>query len=365
MVKSCLKSRDISSVMINLITVKFLFTYPRFMIERCENGAWISVLVYGIAALAIFFITGILYRRCEKLSILTQAEYIGGKLLKVITGVFVIMLFMFNIAPMVRAFPEAIKTALLQNSPMLFITLILSFGVIVGVYYGIEALSKLASLFLPVAALFVLVFAVLLVPEFDANNLFPMSVKKALTEGTTSLSVFSDILVLNFLLMYCENTDVAVKAGIKAIITGIIAGVGVTFVYCLIYPYPSSSRFIVPLYQMSRIVAVGTYFQRLEAVFEFVWSISIFLYTAVYLFVMCDIFRQSFNLKDYRPLAVPMLLILLMLVFREESYVKTLRANFVSSMILFPLFFALPLIYGGLFLIKKKRREGRLRENNT
>lgn len=359
MVKSCLRSRDISSVMINLITVKLLFTYPRFMIERCENGAWISVVVYGIAALLLFGVTGILYKRCEKLSLLTQAEYIGGKLFKIITGVFVILLFMLNIAPMVRAFPEAIKTALLQNSPMLFITLILSCGVIVGVYYGIEALSRLASLFLPVAALFLLVFTVLLAPEFEINNLFPLSVRKAVTEGTTSLSVFSDILVLNFLLIYCENADIAVRAGIKAIITGIITGASVTFVYCLIYPYPASSRFIVPLYQMSRIVTVGTYFQRLEAVFEFVWSVSIFLYTAVYLFVMCDIFRQSFNLKDYRPLAVPMLLVLMMLVFREESYVKTLRANFVSSMILFPMFYLLPLIYGGLFLAKKKKKESR------
>lgn len=356
MVKSCLKSRDLSSVMINLITVKFLFTYPRFLIERCENGAWLSVFVYGIAALIIFRVTGCVYSRSDKLSILTQAEFIGGKTLKQLTGVFVTVMLMFNIAPMVRAFPEAIKTALLQNSSMLFITLILSAGVVAGAYYGIEALAGIASLFLPVAAAFMLIFIILLLPEFNINNLFPLSVHKAVEEGTTSMSVFSDIFVLNFLIPYSENTDTAVKSGITAIKTAIIAGVVVLIAYCLVYPYPSSSRFIVPMYQMSRVVSVGTYIQRVEAVFEFVWSISIFIYTSVYLFVMCDILKNSFSLTDYRPLLLPILSILMMLVFREESYVKTLRANFVSSMVMFPLFYTLPLLYGGLYIIKKRRK---------
>ena len=105
---------------------------------------------------------------------------------------------------------------------------------------------------------------------------------------------------------------------------------------------------------MSRVVSVGSYIQRLEAIFEFVWSISIFIYTAVYLFVMCDILKISFSLTDYRPLVLPVLTILMMLVFREESYVKTLRANFVSSMVMFPVFYALPLLYGGLYIKKRK-----------
>lgn len=359
MVKSKLKSRELSSAMINLLTVKMLFTYPRFLVERCENGAWISVIVYGIVALAVFFLTGMLYIRTEKLSILSQSEYLGGKFLKAAVGIISILLLMMNIAPMVRAFPEAIKTALLQKASMLFITSVLAVGITIGAYYGIEALSRIASVFLPVALLFILVFFILLAPEYDINNLYPLSVEKALKEGSTSLSVFSDIFVLNFLLTYSENSKTVLKSGLTAILVSMICGALITFVYCLVYPYPSSARFIVPMYQMSRIVSVGTYFQRLEAVFEFVWSVSIFIYASIYIWVMCDIFRLSFNLKHNKPLTVPMLIILLAFVFNEESYIKTLRANFVSSMILYPAFFIIPLIIG-LWYISKRKRKGAL-----
>lgn len=357
--KGRLKSREITTVMTILIVVKIIFTYPRFLIEQCENNAWLAMLIYGAVALLIFHITGKLYMKTEKLSVISQANYLGGRLFSALTGILLILILMINIAPMVRAFPEAIKTALLRSSSMLFITSILFIGIISGVSFGIEAMSVLSSLFLPVAVFFILIFAVLLFPEYKITNLYPISFTDAVREGVPSLSVYSDIIVLNLLLKYCEDTSKAVNAGKAAIIAGTIISTAVTLMYCLIYPYPASARFIVPMYQMSRIVSVGTYFQRLESIFEFVWSISIFLYTSIYIYVMCDIFRHSFNLKEAKPLSVPVLIILLMLVFYEESYVKTLRASFVSSAVLFPVFYLLPLVYGSAYLIKK-RKEKRL-----
>ncbi len=353
MLKTVIKSREVTSILVVLLTVKMLFTYPRYLVERCLNGAWISVIIYGAAAVGIFYVTQKLYLKTGKLSIISQAEAIGGKIFRGIVGIAAVTLMMLTIAPMVRAFPEAIKTVLLQNTNMLVIVAILAVGTAAGAWLGIEALGRVAAIFLPIAAFFILAFAVLLVPHFDITNLFPYSLYDVSIGNTSSFSLFSDIFVLNFLLPYISDMNTVKKSGIFALIISCVTGTLIVFAYCLVYPYPASGSFIVPIYQLARMVKIGTYFQRLESVFEFVWSISILIYCSLYLCVMCDIFKRSFDLSDYKPLILPVLVILLRLVFWEESYTGALRSDFVASNIMYPFMYGLPLLIGGLYLRKR------------
>lgn len=351
-----LNSRELTSVLINLITVKMLFTYPRYLVERMENGAWIAVAVWGIVALGIYWLTQYVYLKTERTTILMQAEILGGKPFKRIVGVAVVILIMLNIAPMVRAFPEAIKTVLLQNTSMLAIITILAVGVSVGARFGIEPLARVAAVFLPIACTFILFFFITLIPHYRLSNLFPISPLGVTAGGTSALSVFADIFVMNLLLPYAKDMKTVRRSGITALIIGGIAGFLIVLAYSLTYLYPVSAKFIVPVYQLARNLRIGTYFQRLESIFEFVWSISIFIYTSVYIFVMCDALRQSFNLRHYRPLVFPVMIILLRLAFWESGYIEAQRSNFVNSAIFYPVFYILPLLFGLLTLIKMRRK---------
>lgn len=355
--KSKLKTRELSSIIINLIMVKMLFTYPRFLVVRCKNGAWIPIIVFGAVVFGIFYLTQWLYMKTGRISILSQAEAIGGKALKIIVGLFTIALLAADTAPMVRAFPEAVKTALLQNSGMMLIVTMMTIGLVVGTYNGIEALGRVASIFLPVAWFFLIGFLIILIPNFNVNNLFPLSITESITKGPSALSIFSDIIVINFLLPYCNNMQTVKKAGMTAIIAGGLISVIITATYCLVYPYPTSSEFIVPMYQLARIVTIGTYFQRLEAVFEFVWSISMFLYASVYLFVICDIFRRIFDLKHYKPIVFPAVIILWRVAFSNESYADTIRNGAITMTMIYPFLYALPLIFCGFYYAKQNKKK--------
>ena len=357
--KFTLTSRDLSSIIINLIAAKMLFTYPRYLVQKCENAAWIPILIFGAAAFGIYYLTQRLYAKTGRTSILSQAEALGGKWLKALVGIVLIIILFADISPMIRACPEAVKTALLQNSNMLMIVFVLAIGIFAGTYNGIEALGKAAALFLPVAGIFMFGFFLMLIPSYDFNNLFPISITGSIVKGSSALSVFSDIIVINILLPYCEDSSTMKKAGLSAIVIGGIVGFLITFAYCLVYPYPVSSSFIVPMYQLARMVNIGTFFQRLEAAFEFVWTISSMFYASVYLFVICEIFRRCFNLKNYRPLIFPMLIILIRIVFTRQNYSETLRDAFNNMSMIYPVLYILPLIIGLAYMIKMNKQERR------
>lgn len=230
-----IKSREFASILVTLICVKMLFTYPRLIMEKCENGAWLSVLVWGLAAAGVYYLTQKMYLKTGCISILAQSEAIGGKPLKMLTGLAVMALLIANMAPLVRAFPEAIKTALLQKSSMAVIATLLTVGVVVGAYNGVCALGRVASIFLPVAAAFILGFFVILIPFYDVNNLFPAAVAKNLTAGSASLSVFSDIFAANLLLPYISGSRCVKSAGLYAVFISIISSAAILLAYCLTY----------------------------------------------------------------------------------------------------------------------------------
>lgn len=355
--KVTLKTREFSSIIINLITVKMLFTYPRYIVQKCENSAWLAVLLATVAACGIYYITQKLYTSCGKVSILSQAEYLGGKAFKIFIGLILYIVIATDIVPMIRACPEAVKTALLQNSNMIDIVVILAIGILLGTYNGIEALGRAASIFLPFAAAFMFAFFLMVIPHFDVNNLFPLSLKKTAINGSSALSIFSDIIVINLLMPYCGDSKTIKKGGFSAIIISGIAGFLITISYCLVFSYPVSSYFISPMYQLARIINIGMFFQRLEAAFEFIWTISNLFYTSVYLFVLCDIFKHCFNLKSYRPIVFPVMVLLFWYVFYWESYSDAMSYAYSNINIIFPIIYILPLLIGGLYLIRRRRNE--------
>ena len=355
--KFTMQKGELCAVLINLIVAKMLFNYPRYLIQRCGNNAWMAVLIYGAAGVLIYYLTQLIYARSGKMSVLSHAEAIGGRWLKIATGHVLSFFILINCAPVIRACPEAVKTALLQNTKMVIIVFVLSVGVVIGTYNGIEALGRATAFFVPCAGIILIGFLLMLIPHCNINNLFPISPKEALTGGSAALSIFSDIIVINLLLPYCKDMKTFKKGGMYGVIIAYAASFAITFMYCLVYPYPASERFIVPMYQLARLVSIGTYFQRLEAIFEFVWTLSNLFYTAVYLFVLCDIFRQSYDLAEFKPLIVPMMLIVLRVAFRNETYSEALRENFSKIMYVYPGLYLIAPAMALVYIIKEERRK--------
>lgn len=103
---------------------------------------------------------------------------------------------------------------------------------------------------------------ILLIPYFNINNIFPIlgnGVYSITVKGINTISLFSDILLLNILLPYCENTSEAKKSGWRAIYISATIGVVILLSYCLIYPYPVSREFMIPVYQLSRVILWVTF----------------------------------------------------------------------------------------------------------
>jgi spore germination protein KB len=358
--KKFITTSEVTYLMVNAICIKMFFTFPRIMVINSGNASWLQGIYVSLIALAIFFITMKIYTKCERKTVLGLAEKIGGKWLKIIVGLALAAILMTNLAFTMRAFPESVKTILLPNTPMQFIMIFFSAAVALGAFKGIEAIARLHSIFLPIAGAILVIFLLLLLPYCDVNNLFPILGTGAYSifgKGFHQISIFADIILLNILLPYCKSQSDAKKGGRKAVIVSGLIVFLITFIYMLVVNYPASKNFVMPVYQLARTIRVGEFFQRAEAFFEFIWSIGMFLYASFYVFIICVVFQKSFDLKYYRPLIIPVVLIMSEIAFIPSALVDEIEAMRIVSYLVYPVAYSLPIIMALFYYMKQKRRK--------
>lgn len=357
--KFTIGKREFIMLFINLYCVKLLFTFPKKMIVNSGNAAWIQVIYISIVMICLYYLIIKAYQICGSKNIIEIAENLGGNFIKIPIGLLIIIMLFFNLASIMRGYPDMVKLVLLPNTPTEFVLLIFALVIAIETYFGIESIIRIHFIFIPVIIAILSIFFVLLLPHVKLYNIFPIfgkGIKNIFTSGITSLDFFNDILVFNLLLPYSKNLKEAEDAGRKSIIiSGGIAFI-IVLMYCLIYPFPSSEKFIIPIYQIARLVGVGDFFQRFEAFFEFIWSFSVMLYSAVYLSVICMTIKQTFNLKRYKPIIFPITSAVTILSFEGKNINSILFNHYYLIIGMLIISFIIPIIFACLYQKKVNKR---------
>lgn len=342
-----LHKKEITSLMINALFVKTLVFFPSIAVVNAENAAWIQVLFNLFIMLLIYYATAKVYS--VKKNVIQIADEKGGKVLKIITGLVIFVILMINLLSVVRIFPEIVRIVLLKETPTNIVMIIFAVSSAIGAYMGIESIAKIHYIFMPIAAVIFFVFLVMLIPFYEIDNIMPVlgaGADKIFIKGFRTMSFFADLLLLNILIPYAHTLDDLKKSGLKSIIISGGLAVTVVLAYCLAYPNPISKDFIFPVYQLARMVHLSSFFSRFEAFFQFVWTILVMLYSSLYIYVLSAVWQQTFSLKFSKPLILPVSAIAFSVAMIPTSVVNTINIDKTVAMIIYPLVFIIPFVFG-------------------
>lgn len=354
-----LNRKQLTLVLANLLTVKMIFAFPRYIFSTSGNAAWIQAIYMTLIAFALLEITLFLYRFTGNKNILQMAENIGGAPLKIIVSLITAVLLAANVGTEIRIFAESVKIILLPMTEIEYIMLLFAVTVAIGSYSGFRSVSTINAIFFPFCLFFLGFMSVVLVKNYNINNLFPIfgkGVEKIFINGLSDLSCFSDIIALNLLLPYCRDLDMVKKSGRSALA---VSGAVITLlclVYGAIYPYPYTSEFFLTTYQLSRMVRAGEYFQRFEALFEFVWAITQLLYSSMYICIICSVLGSAFKLKYKNDLIPCTITIITFLSYEPGSVAALLDSAERINGYLFPAAYILPISIPLLYIVLRRAK---------
>ncbi|GGG13417.1 GerAB/ArcD/ProY family transporter [Paenibacillus abyssi] len=304
-------AREAAAIGIIFVITKIFLPFQRSMAEIGGTAGWIIVLIAVLfCPLCWWAIRGVIKNGSKGSTLITATEEILGTFLGSVVN-FAYFGFFFMITFIVlREFSEILVTDILPRTPLRIILLTLLIPVAAIAHSGIETLGRICWLTvgLIVASVVIMLIGGLMT-HTEPHALSPFwgtGKSRVLTMGVVKSSLFSELLVFGFLMPRMRKAKEWGKAAWWCIAVSSVILFCTTIVYLYIFPYPSATRINVPLLEISRIIILGRWIQRVESIFLVVWLISIVIKLSVALYCTAATLSQMMRLPKHQPLVFPL-----------------------------------------------------------
>ncbi|MFB6800482.1 endospore germination permease [Peribacillus butanolivorans] len=316
-----ISARQFSILVILFSIGSAILVIPGIMAQEVKQDAWIAAVIgtgIGLLLVALYIAVG---RMFPTKTLVEINETLFGKWLGKAVSLMLVLFSLYSTAGLLFYVGSFLTTQIMPDTPIEAIHTLFACILIMGIRLGLEPLARSAELLFPffVFLFIVLVASIFLPPvQFKFENIQPVfetGIKPMIHAVFLFTSIFS--LPLIVLLMIFPVSVNQPKAAEKNFFFGILIG-GICLIIIialtiLVLGADSSARQTYPSYLVARKLNIGDFFQRIEAIMALMWIITIYFKMAFFFYATVIGLAQTLNMKDYRPLTLPLGMILVSL----------------------------------------------------
>ena len=348
------------SIVVMVTITQIILNLPNSIIINTGSSSWLNVLYVSIIAILFCFLICKLFNPFSNSDIIDISEFLGGKILKFTISILYILFFIFISSIVVRYFSSSLKLIYFENSPLVFILLLFLVPVIIVARVGIKSIAKvnlIITIILSISLLIILVFTSV---NFVPQQIYPIlgfGISKTFISGISNIFAFSSFSYLYFLIPYLKNPDEFKKIAISStVISSIYLFLSVV---CLImvFPFISFTEEMLSVYLLTRIIEFGKFFQRVDALFIFIWILSTLSFLAFTTHLIGNIFKKITKIEDEKELiyVITNFIFALALIYNNIAILKYLQ-NYILKYFTIILVFIISLLILIFANLKLKRR---------
>ncbi len=312
------------------------------------RDAWLALAVAALGGLVIALVNLALHLKYPQMTIIQYSQVLLGNFFGKLVGFMYILFFLGIVLIILRQAVDFLATGIMPETPGEAFLLLLMGVTVYITWEGIVPLARVSELIL-VFTLFTILFVLLLVAkDIDLSALQPVlekGMKPVLLAAATPMGWFGDVLVMTMLLPCLEKPSQARAAALWAIVTSalfiellVVAVIGV---------FGSNEAVLMsfPVFSLVRMINIADFLQRIESLLLAIWLVLIFVKLSLFLYAGTTGLAGWLNLQDYRPLVLPVGIIVMVLSLQAFANLMEVKAflKTIWPLIAVILTFALPL----------------------
>jgi len=288
------------------------FSLPAVASSFTGHDAWLVPIMATLPGFLVAGITGYLAVHFPGFNFFNWTEIILGRTGGKILQFFYVLFFIHVTAIIISEFNYFLNIAFMPMTPSLVFSTLLLFLTGVAVYGGIEMIGRLATVFLPVSVVISTGMIILAAGLYHFANLMPFLDRGVapVLAGSISLSglrteIFLGAMFFPFLKRPDQGGWVQFRANLWIGFLLLLISLSVALAFG-----DEGARLSLPVYSLVREISLMHFFEHLESLALILWISGIFMKVAVWEYVTILGTAQWLNLKSYRPLVLPMGLLL-------------------------------------------------------
>jgi spore germination protein (amino acid permease) len=340
------------------ISVKVYFTSPAYVARYVGTASWYMSIVSAIVTIIGFTILYKLMKRFSGKDLIGAFEQSLGRKLGFIFSMAIASLLLINSALILREFAEVLKVYSLPLTPPSFVIGMLLAVTVIACFLGLESIARAARLLAYFLLGGFLVVIVLAWNNYDFKNLFPIlgnGVDKTIIHGFMRSSFYGEVIALSIISSSLQGLSHFKKTGyISIIISGLITS-SALLASMMAFNYSVAQEIISRIYELSRVIKIGGFLQRLDPFFLFTWCIGTIVSVSFLLYCSMSSYCKSFRIKDMKPLVIPSAIILFSISMIPKDFIEVMSYTSIIRQYGWTIYFGLPLITLIIALIRKKK----------
>ncbi|WP_152397850.1 GerAB/ArcD/ProY family transporter [Paenibacillus cellulositrophicus] len=337
---------QLAFMLYSLMAYDGLLLIPKIAGEKAGRDLWLSPVWSHLTGIMMVLAMLRLSRMFPEESIIVYSKRILGKWLGIAAG-FIFVFYAFYLTSVIlRIYTDFISSVFLENTP----TVVISGGIMFLVAYtargGVEVLGRLAQLFIPATIVVFVILSILTIPEWELSNALPILGKgpiPSLKGATVPFTWFAGYILLGLYYPLLSDkrkvTLFVMTAWFGEMIT--LAASGLISVF-LFGEYTSTLNY--PFIEVVRYIALGEFFQHIDALLLAVWLPGTFIELATYHYATVTGIAEWTGLKNYRALSFTLGFLVLVVSYWGitsdidfERYLATSHIWFDFSVLVFGL----------------------------
>lgn len=305
MSKSKIGTIEAIMLVLTVVVTHTILSLPRELLISTNSATIINLIFVSIIAIFISYFIFRLFKKFPGCDIIDISELLGGKVLKTIIGTTFIFHFVVSSSILLRNFCESLKIIYFPMTNVAFIILLFIITMCTANRLDFSATLKTNLLILPLilASLIFLFFANM--NKFVPQRMFPIlgdGFYNTFVLGLSNIAAFGGIAYLYFLPPLLKEPEKIKKIYILSI--------GITAVYLILcvstllfmFSFFWDTNEITPLYNATRYIEFGSFFQRLEAIFLLFWILAFACHLSIVSQFAMNIFQKITNIQTTKPL---------------------------------------------------------------
>ena len=309
MVKTKISSLEAIMLILTLVISHSILSLPNEILTKYNSASLLNLLYLGIIATLISLLIVNLFKHFPGLDIVDISNVLGGTWLRNAIGITFIIYFILTSSVLLRDFCESIKIIYYPITNITFIVAFVVIAVCIANSLNFNATIKTNRIILPLALISIVFLFITNINNFRPQRIFPIlgsGFFNTFILGLSNIASFGGIAYLYFLPPLLKNPTDFKKIAVTSMITTTVYLIFTVATLLFIFSFFLNISEISPLYNATRYIEFGSFFQRLESVFLLIWILVFICYLSISLKMATYIFQKLTNLNDSKTL-VPIL----------------------------------------------------------
>ena len=299
-------------LLINLVGATSIIFLPAITAQAAQRDSWLTPLLATLPGIYLALVLSALGKKFPGQTIIQYLQAVFGFWPGKIVGLLYIFFFLHTNSFIVREFGELLVTLAMPRTPLLVFHVLLLFLCAWTVRGGLEVLARIMELTIPAIIILYFVTGALNAGEFEFVNLLPFlenGVAPVIKASFDPIGWRGEIILLAMFLPYLARPGEGGRCAILAVISVgvILAADAVTNIAVF---GSTVARMTFPTYSLFRQISVANFLERMESLLIAMSVIGMYGKIALFYYATVLGAAQLANLRDYRPLVLPVGVIL-------------------------------------------------------